>query len=81
LGVAMLVAKHERTVHFQRLQGAWEGALHFHRGQLMGTQRVVLRVSDDHGSYRASVDAIDLGLKNLPVSEFDFGSSPSLRVI
>jgi hypothetical protein len=74
-GATLLVVKHERVVHFQRLQGAWEGAMHFHWGQLMRTQRAVLRISEDHGSYHAVVDQVDLGQKNLPATQFDFGSS------
>jgi hypothetical protein len=73
-GAAWLVVKHERTVHFQRLQGAWEGAMHFHWGRLMRTQRVVLHIFQDQGAYHAAVDEVDLGLKNLPVTQFDFGS-------
>jgi hypothetical protein len=72
---AVLIVRHERTAHFLRLQGAWEGALHFHWGQLMGVQRIVLKVSQENGRYRAAVDAVDLGVKNLPAAQFDFGSS------
>jgi len=73
--VALLFVHHERTAHFRRLQGAWEGALHFHWGRLMGVQRIVLKVSEENGRYCAAVDAVDLGLKNLPTAQFDFGSS------
>ncbi len=66
---------HERATHFRRLQGAWEGALHFHWGRLMAVQRIVLKVSRENGSYRAAVDDVDLGLKNLPADRFDFGAS------
>jgi hypothetical protein len=74
LGVLLLVLRHERTVHFKRLQGAWEGAMHFHWGRFMRTQRVVLRISGQNGSYKASVDEVDLGMKDLSVAQFDFGS-------
>jgi hypothetical protein len=70
----LLVIKHERTVHFRRLEGAWEGSMHFHWGRFMRTQRVVLRISGQNGSYHATVDEVDLGVKNLPATQFDFGS-------
>lgn len=66
--------QHQRAAHFHRLQGAWEGALHAHWGQLMVVQRIVLRVSGENGGYHAAVDSVDLGLKNLPVGRFDFGA-------
>jgi hypothetical protein len=73
-GATLLVLKHERTVHFRRLQGAWEGAMHFHWGRFMRTQRVVLKISEQNGSYKASVDEVDLGMKDLPAAQLDFGS-------
>jgi hypothetical protein len=74
LGAMLLVLKHERTVHFERLQGAWEGAMHFHWGRFMRTQRVVLRISRQNGSYKAAIDEVDLGMKGLSAAQFDFGS-------
>jgi hypothetical protein len=74
LGAILLVLRHERTVHFKRLQGAWEGAMHFHWGRFMRTQRVVLRISEQNDSYKASVDEVDLGMKDLSAAQFDFGS-------
>jgi hypothetical protein len=74
LGAMLLILKHERTVHFERLQGAWEGAMHFHWGRFMRTQRVVLRISGQNGSYKAAIDEVDLGMKDLPAAQFDFGS-------
>lgn len=73
-GAIFLVLKHERTVHFRRLQGAREGAMHFHQGRFMRTQRVILRISEQNGSYRASVDEVDPGMKDLSAAQFDFGS-------
>ena len=67
--------QHERTAHFRRLQGAWEGALHTHWGRLMIVQRIVLKVSKENGGYHAVVDSVDLGLKNLPLARFEVGSS------
>jgi hypothetical protein len=71
LGTAMALVTHERAAHWERVQGAWEGALHFHAGARMRTQRIVLRVLKDHGSFQAFVDEIDIGLKNLPASKFN----------
>jgi hypothetical protein len=70
----MLFVHYERAAHFRRFQGAWEGALHSHWGRLMVVQRIVLKVSEENGGYHAIVDSVDLGLKNLPVARFDFGS-------
>jgi hypothetical protein len=72
-GAALLLVKHERTVHLERVQGAWEGAMHFHGGPLLRTQRVVLRVFNENGSYHAAYDEIDTGRKNLPATQFDVG--------
>ena len=71
---AMLFVHYERAAHFRRLQGAWEGALHAHWGRLMVVQRIVLKFSEENCEYHAVVDSVDLGLKNLPVARFDFGS-------
>ena len=73
LGLALVIVKHEHTVHLRRLQGAWEGALHFHGGARVRTQRIVLKVLNEHGLYHAVVDEVDLGLKDLPAAKFDAG--------
>jgi hypothetical protein len=72
--VGLWFLQHERAAHFRRFQGAWEGALHVHWGRLMVVQRIVLKVSEENGGYHAVVDSVDLGLKNLPVARFNFGS-------
>lgn len=69
----LVFIRHERIVHLERVQGAWEGAMHFHWGALLRTRRVVLRVFKVNGSYHALIDQIDTGARNLPASKFDVG--------
>lgn len=73
LGAILVFIRHERIVHLERVQGAWEGAMHFHWGALLRTQRVVLRVFKLNGSYHALIDQIDTGARNLPATKFDVG--------
>ena len=72
-GMAVVFIRHQRAVHLESLQGAWEGAMHFHVGALQRTQRIVLRILKDNGSYHAIVDQIDTGVRNLPATRFDVG--------
>jgi len=74
-GLTTAVVSYERVAWLKRVQGAWEGAIHFHAGPLLRTQRMVLRVFKEKGSYHAVFDEIDIGVKNLPVTKFDVGPS------
>ena len=74
-GLTVAVVKYERIAHLERVQGTWEGAMHFHAGPLLRTQRVVLRIFKENGSYHAIFDEIDIGVKNLPATRFDIGRS------
>jgi len=74
-GLTTGVVKYEHIARLENVQGAWEGALHFHAGPLLRTQRVVLRIFKAGGAYHAAVDEIDIGMKNLPATRFGVGRS------
>jgi len=74
-GLALALLKYERAAHLKRIQGTWEGAMHFHGGPLLRTQRIVLRVFKEDGAYHAVFDEIDIGIKNMPATHFDIGRS------
>jgi hypothetical protein len=73
IGAALWVIKHEHTAHLERVQGAWEGAIHMRWGRLTCVQRIVLRISSTNGAYRAEIDQVDLGRENLPVTRLGVG--------
>lgn len=80
LGVVVLLfaltlafLRHEHSVHLKNLTGTWEGAMHFHGGPLMRTQRILLKVFKANGSYHAVINQIDLGIRNIPATQFDAG--------
>jgi RNA polymerase sigma factor (sigma-70 family) len=70
-GGTELFLNHERTVHLERIQGAWEGTLRYGSNK----ERVVLKVAKDHGLYHAVIDRVDGGSKNLPATTFEAGGS------
>lgn len=70
-GTTEVFLHHERIVHLEKVQGAWEGLLRY--GQYK--ERVVLKVRKDNGIYHAVIDRIDAGSKNLPATTFKVGSS------
>jgi len=75
VGLTTAVFRYEHIAHLERMQGTWEGAMHFHAGPLLRTQRVVLRIFEKNGSYHAVYDEIDIGVKNLPVTRLRVGRS------
>lgn len=70
-GTTELFLDHERTVHLEKVQGAWEGVLRYGPN----TERIVLKVLKDNGMYHAVIDSIDGGSKNLPATTFKAGGS------
>lgn len=70
-GTTELFLNHERTVHLEKVRGAWEGVLRY--GQYK--ERVVLKVLKDNGKYHAVIDRVDGGSKNLPATTFEADSS------
>ena len=73
LVLTMSALKCAHTARLKSLQGTWEGAMHFHGGKLMRTQRIVLKIFKENGSYHAAFDEVDMGRKNMPATEFDVG--------
>ena len=73
IALTLAFLRHEHTVHLKNLEGTWEGAMHFHGGPFMRTQRILLRVFKENGSYHAVIDEIDLGIRNIPATQFDAG--------
>jgi RNA polymerase sigma factor (sigma-70 family) len=71
LGGTELFLNHERTIHLERIQGAWEGTLRYG----LNKERVVLKVAKDNGMYHAVIDRVDGGSKNLPATTFEAGGS------
>lgn len=63
------------VAHLQRVQGSWEGTLRFHVGQVMRKQRIVLRILKENGAYRAVLDQVDLGRKDIPTTALSAGWS------
>lgn len=63
------------VAHLQRIQGAWEGALRYHVGQVMRKQRIVLRILKENGAYLAILDQVDLGRKDIPTTALSVGWS------
>jgi RNA polymerase sigma factor (sigma-70 family) len=57
------------------LQGAWEGTFKFRQQ----TIRLVYKISQGNGSYRATADAIEQGLKDLPVDRLVY-NYPTVRI-
>ena len=74
-GLTTAVVKYEHIAHLAKVQGTWEGAMHFHAGPLLRTQRIVLRIFKENGSYHAVFHEIDVGVKNLPATRFEIGRS------
>jgi hypothetical protein len=54
-----------RAARYPNLQGAWEGTLEIPQGKV----RMTLNLARTNGSYAASADCADYGLKNIPVSK------------
>ena len=70
-GTTELFLHHERTVHLEKVQGAWEGMLRYGQNK----ERIVLKVLKDNGIYHAVIDRIDVGQRNIPATKFDAGGS------
>jgi RNA polymerase sigma factor (sigma-70 family) len=72
VGVGVLLAAGAGTMLVERaarqpdIQGAWEGTLEYGPQK----ERIVIKVVKDNGSYRATGDAINLGVKDFPFNEF-----------
>lgn len=75
LALAAALAWYLHVAHLKRLQGAWEGTMRFHIGQTMRKQRVVLRIFKENGAYRAVIDQIDQGRKDIPTTALSAGWS------
>jgi RNA polymerase sigma factor (sigma-70 family) len=69
-GSTELFLKHERTIHLERVEGAWEGVLRY--GQTR--ERIVLKIFKNDG-YHAVIDRIDEGSKNLPATTLEAGGA------
>jgi RNA polymerase sigma factor (sigma-70 family) len=59
--------KHRYTLYAQRFEGVWEGdmAIMLNSSGRTWHRRVVVKIVQMDGSYRAIIDEIDLGLKNV----------------
>ena len=75
IALATALAMYLHREHLERLQGAWEGTMHYHIGQVMRSQRVVLKIFKEHGTYHAVLDQVDLGKKDIPTTTFSVGWS------
>lgn len=73
MAAGVLVVAYERAAHLKRVRGAWEGALHFHVGSRLRTQRIVLHISEQNGKYQAVFDEIDLGRNHTRATRFQIG--------
>jgi hypothetical protein len=73
LALTWAFLRYEHTVHLNNLTGTWEGAMHFHGGPFMRTQRILLKVFKENGSYHAVIDEIDVGIRNIPATHLDAG--------
>ncbi len=73
--LALAVVRYVHVARLKRIEGAWEGAMHFHAGPRLRIQRIVLRIFKENGSYHAVFDEIDLGMRNLPAAKFHVGGS------
>jgi hypothetical protein len=54
-----------RVAHYPNIQGAWEGTVEIPQAKL----RVRLNLSRTNGTYAATGDSIDQGVRNIPVSK------------
>ena len=73
--LAMVLLWCMHLVHLKRVCGVWEGTLRFHAGQVMRKQRIVLKILKENGAYRAVLDQVDLGRKDIQTTGFRVGWS------
>jgi hypothetical protein len=64
-----------RVARYPNVQGAWEGTLAAGDARL----RLVLKVAKTNGVWHATMDSIDQGAKNIPISKFTY-EHPSIQL-
>jgi hypothetical protein len=77
VGITLLVVTHVKKAAISKLQGAWEGTLDVKQIKL----RLVLKVLETNGTFRATLDSVDQGRKDFPVTELKVsGDEVSLQL-